>query len=229
MSYIFSPDFIQQLKQSKPRVLDADFPLQSFLKINLSADNPDLARVDVSSSEALGNYIFGLIDNHSAKVGFGGYLEVRSIYNRSEHFNSAKDEERNIHLGLDIWVMENTAVVAPWNGVIHSFQNNEGFGNYGPTIILKHQINGVEFYSLYGHLTLSSLVGLKNGKAIKKNEIFAKVGDAEVNGDYPPHLHFQLILDVENYKGDYPGVAGISKLEYYKSNCPDPTSILGLD
>ena len=48
------------------------------------------------------------------------------------------------------------------------------------------------------------------------------------NGDYPPHLHFQIILDIENFYGDYPGVCSENDLKYYSQNCPDPNLVLKL-
>lgn len=51
-------------------------------------------------------------------------------------------------------------------------------------------------------------------------------GEPAENGDWPPHLHFQVIHDMEFKKGDYPGVCSISERERYLKNCPDPDLIL---
>jgi murein DD-endopeptidase MepM/ murein hydrolase activator NlpD len=93
---------------------------------------------------------------------------------------------------------------------------------------MKHQFDALTFYTLYGHLSIESLTGLAVGKRFEQGDVIAQLGTAEVNGDYPPHLHFQIILDMEDYFGDYPGVSSLNTLEFYKMNCPDPNLLLGL-
>ncbi|WP_238593699.1 hypothetical protein, partial [Endozoicomonas atrinae] len=51
---------------------------------------------------------------------------------------------------------------------------------------------------------------------------------SEVNGHWPPHLHFQVISDLLDQKGDFIGVAPKSERDYYLSICPDPNLILGI-
>ncbi|MNE29341.1 hypothetical protein D3C80_1228170 [compost metagenome] len=110
--------------------------------------------------------------------------------------------------------------------MVHSFKNNDNFGDYGPTIILKHEIEGFVFHSLYGHLSVESLNGLKEGMSVFGGQKIAELGDYTVNGGWPPHLHFQLIIDLEGNVGDYPGVCKLSEREKYLSNCPDPSLLL---
>ena len=81
---------------------------------------------------------------------------------------------------------------------------------------------------MYGHLSLASIQDLEVGVEVKKGEYIATLGTAEVNGDYPPHLHFQIIKDIQEYKGDYPGVSNQLDLAFYKENCPDPNLLLKL-
>jgi murein DD-endopeptidase MepM/ murein hydrolase activator NlpD len=113
--------------------------------------------------------------------------------------------------------------------LVHSFKNNTNFGDYGPTIILKHTIEDVDFYTLYGHLSLESLQDLCVGQTFKKGAQIATLGDASVNGDYAPHLHFQIIDDIQDFVGDYPGVCSKKDLEFYKTNCLDPELMLRLE
>ncbi len=201
----------------------------TYIPVDLSIHNKELDNVDVSSSKALEIYIWNHLKTNNAKVAFGGYLEHRGIYNRSDYFNTAKpEEERNIHLGLDLWVEAGTAVYAPLDGKVHSYKNNTNYGDYGPTIILEHSIENKTFFTLYGHLSLESINNLEIGIDVKQGQQIATLGTADVNGDYAPHLHFQIIKDIQNYKGDYPGVSNRLDLEFYKSNCPDPNLFLGL-
>ncbi|WP_138434647.1 peptidoglycan DD-metalloendopeptidase family protein [Winogradskyella algicola] len=202
----------------------------AYVPLDLSIHNKELDSVDVSSSKALEAYIWNHLKSNNAKVAFGGYLEQRGIYNRSDYFNTNKpEEERNIHLGLDLWIEAGTAVYAPLEGKVHSFNNNTNYGDYGPTLILEHHIENETFFTLYGHLSLTSIQSLKVGVEVKQGQRIATLGTAEVNGDYAPHLHFQIIRDIQNYKGDYPGVSNRLDLEFYKTNCPDPNLLLKLD
>ena len=105
-------------------------------------------------------------------------------------------------------------------------QNNDSLGDYGPTLILKHQIENFTFHTLYGHLSFDSLEGKKIGNFVEKGQQIANLGLPPINGDYAPHLHFQIIIDMENKVGDYPGVCSSKKLAFYMENCPDPNLLL---
>lgn len=221
--------FLAEIAHNRIFVIDASIEKAHYMPIDLSETNTDLHHFDITSSAAWQAYITSTLSSQNKQVAYGGYLEKRSIYSRSDYFNTQQLEtERNIHLGVDLWVAAKTSVLAAFNGEIHSFQDNTNYGDYGPTIIIKHTIKTVTFYTLYGHLSRESLVSLKVGDKVKENEVIAVLGDAKVNGDYAPHLHFQVILDLQNKYGDYPGVSCIKDLEFYKNNCPDPTIILGL-
>jgi murein DD-endopeptidase MepM/ murein hydrolase activator NlpD len=217
--------FLKKLKAHP--VLDSSIPNSAYISLDLSIHNEDLKVIDVSSSDDLEDFIWRYRKNHGAQVAYGGYLEPRGIYQRSAYFNQENPEtERNIHLGLDLWIEAYSPIYAPLDGTIHSFQNNENHGDYGPTIILKHHVEDYVFYTLYGHLSLASLEGLNAGVEVKQGEQIATLGAAEVNGDYAPHLHFQIIKDIQDYEGDYPGVSNQIDLEFYKQNCPDPNLLL---
>ena len=211
-------------------VLGDAYTNTDYVPLDLSVDNPHLQAVNVSSSKDLEDYIWKHMKNDQAKIAYGGYLEKRGIYNRSQHFNQNNLEtERNIHLGMDLWIEAHTPIYAPLDGQLHSFKDNSGFGNYGPTLVLKHKLNGVKFYTLYGHLSLKSLSKKRFGDSIVKGQQIATLGTAKENGDYPPHLHFQIIKDIEDYLGDYPGVSNEKDLEFYKANCPNPNLLLRLE
>jgi len=220
--------FLEALK-SHP-VIDIPGAKDAYVSLDLSVENSELKQVNVSSSKDLEAYIWNYMKQNKAKLAFGGYLEQRGIYQRSDYFNQLnKETERNIHIGVDLWIEANTTIFSPLEGTIHSFKNNTNYGDYGPTIILKHKIEEFEFYTLYGHLSLASIENLKVGAEVKQGEQIATLGTAEINGDYPPHLHFQIIKDIRDYKGDYPGVSSQVDLEFYKLNCPDPNLLLKLN
>lgn len=135
---------------------------------------------------------------------------------------------RTIHLGIDIWGAPYTKVMAPLNGIVHSFAFNNAYGDYGATIILTHNLEGETFHTLYGHLSLNSIKNLYEGGNIYKGDVFAEFGIPFENGQWPPHLHFQIIKDMQGMKGDYPGVCAVSEREEYLNNCPDADLILGM-
>ncbi|MGB0887070.1 MAG: peptidoglycan DD-metalloendopeptidase family protein [Vicingaceae bacterium] len=197
-----------------------------FVWIDLSQNNPALAEINTNNSEAFSEFVNQYLSDNNATIAVGGYNEPRNIYKRSENFNSNQLEERFIHLGLDLWTNAETPVYAPLNSKIHSFKNNLGEGNYGPTIILEHNLKGITFYTLYGHLTTASLNGLEVGKTINSGEAFAAIGNYPNNGDYPPHLHFQVIQDIKEMQGDFPGVTSLSNQKTDLQNCLDPNLIL---
>lgn len=192
--------------------------------INLSKSAYINKNLNIKDYENFEKIIFKQINDSGARVGAGGYLEDRPMYNQSENFNG--NERRTVHLGTDLWVEAGTVVYAPLEGYIHSFNNNKGFGNYGPTMILEHNTEQVTFYTLYGHLSESSLDFIKKGELIKQGTMLGRIGSALENGGWPPHLHFQIITDLDGNEGDFPGVAAASELEDYLKICPDPNLIL---
>lgn len=209
-------------------VVDAGFSLEDYEPIDLSVDNKELAEKELLSAEAFEDYLEEFLRKKGKRIAFGGYNEHRGLYRRSQLFSAAEDEElvRNIHLGVDIWAPAGTDVLAVLDGRIHSFKDNNNFGDYGPTVLIEHKVDNQLFHTLYGHLSRASLVGLEVGQQLKKGEKIAELGDPSENGDYAPHLHFQIINNIGSEKGDYPGVASKKELADYLSNCPDPNILL---
>jgi murein DD-endopeptidase MepM/ murein hydrolase activator NlpD len=135
---------------------------------------------------------------------------------------------RRLHLGIDIWGKPYTPVMSPCDAVIHSFAFNDAFGDYGATIILSHNLDGVAFHTLYGHLSLNSIKNLREGGNVRRGDVIGEFGIPMDNGQWPPHLHFQVIDDMGDWRGDYPGVCAYTERDLYLSNCPDPDLILGM-
>lgn len=198
------------------------------LPLDFTEANDALAKVDLSDTAKFNTFVFGQIEATNKKYGIGGYLEKRGIYRRSEVFATTTSNFRNIHLGVDIWAAAGSSVYAPLAGKVHSFQDNHGFGNYGPTLILAHDLGKKTLYSLYGHLSSTSLSSFEVGREVRAGERICEIGPFPENGDWPPHLHFQLMWDLGNYWGDYPGVAAEQDLDYFRENCPDPNLLIGI-
>ncbi|MGL2963014.1 peptidoglycan DD-metalloendopeptidase family protein [Flavobacterium sp. RSB2_4_14] len=223
-------DFLEFLSTiSSAKVISATIDYAEYVALDLSVTNENLTKINLATAKDYEQYIQHYLDNHKAKIAFGGYLETRNLYKRSAVFKNQNTEERNIHIGLDLWINESAPIYAALDGKIHSFQNNTALGDYGPTIILEHHIEGFIFYTLYGHLSLESLTDKKVGDIVKQGQQIAHLGLPPINGDYAPHLHFQIIIDIENNFGDYPGVCSASKLDFYSKNCPDPNLLLKIN
>ncbi|WP_428328360.1 peptidoglycan DD-metalloendopeptidase family protein [Mucilaginibacter sp.] len=207
------------------KVVDFNAATDKLYHFNLTASNQELDADTFSDTNKFTSWITAKLSQANCRYGIGGYMENRTIYARSAHFDTT-DEPRRLHLGVDIWADAGTPVYAPLDGVVHSFQDNDNFGDYGPTIILSHNLDGLTLYSLYGHLSRESLKRLSVGLAIHKNQKIAAFGKLNENGNWPPHLHFQLIFDMQGKAGDYPGVCRFSEKEIYLKNIPDPQLIL---
>jgi murein DD-endopeptidase MepM/ murein hydrolase activator NlpD len=207
------------------KVVDFNAKSDRLFPLDLTAVNTELTAELVADTEAFSHWIDKKLADNNCRYGIGGYMEHRTIYTRSALFDT-DDEPRRLHLGMDIWGDVGTPIYAPLQGTVHSFADNNNFGDYGPTIILQHNLDGLTLYSLYGHLSRESLVGLKIGQPIGLNQQIATLGNATENGHWPPHLHFQLMLDIGNSIGDYPGVGRYSQKEQYLQNIPNPELIL---
>jgi peptidoglycan LD-endopeptidase LytH len=197
------------------------------LLLDFTEKNKELTREIVEDTNRFIGYINNSLLEAGAKYGIGGYKEHRTVYSRSRVFDAPDGAEpRRLHLGIDIWGKPYTKVMAPVDGIVHSFAFNNAFGDYGATIILTHNLEGRTFHSLYGHLSLNSIKNIQEGDRIRKGDVFCEFGIPFENGQWPPHLHFQLIIDMEGMKGDYPGVCRYSERQRYLDNCPDPDIIL---
>jgi murein DD-endopeptidase MepM/ murein hydrolase activator NlpD len=209
-------------------ILGTKYKMSPLSVFDLSEKNKELQNIDMNNTAVMTKYLFDIMKNEGTDLGIGQYDEDRIIYQRSGLFENPEDA-RSLHVGIDLWVPAETPIYAPLSGKVHSFADNDHFGDYGPTIILEHILDGQTFYTLYGHLSRESLSNIKTGQEIQAGEAFAFIGDFPINGDWPPHLHFQIITDILDKKGDFPGVASLSERDYYLALCPNPNLILQID
>ncbi|EHQ28238.1 peptidoglycan DD-metalloendopeptidase family protein [Mucilaginibacter paludis] len=207
------------------KVVYFDAARHKLLRLDFTDANHELSPEIIGHTQQFSAWVFKKLKENKCKYGVGGYFENRTIYSRSALFNTTA-EPRCLHLGIDIWGDAGTMVYAPLAGKVHSFQDNDNFGDYGATIILEHHLDGLKLFSLYGHLNDESFLGLSEGMAIEKGEALGEFGSTEENGNWPPHLHFQLMFDMEGLKGDYPGACRLSEQDKYRHNIADPGLIL---
>jgi len=224
-------NFLKKYQHQFYPIVPFDAMNERLLSLDFTINNKDLTAEILNDTNKFSVYISGKLNKANCKYGIGGYAEHRTIYDRSDHFDAALpgEERRRLHLGIDIWGEAGTAVIAPIDGIVHSFAFNNNFGDYGATIILSHNLDGIVFHTLYGHLSLNSLKNISEGDLIKAGTVFAEFGMQFENGHWPPHLHFQIIADMQVWKGDYPGVCKYSERETYLNNCPDPDFIIQMN
>ena len=224
---------IQVLKKNKEvyhPVVSFDPEADRIVSLDLTSANKELSEEIINRTDLFSAFIQNHLSAHRARYAVGGYGELRTMYSRSKVFDSGHSDEepRRLHLGVDIWGDAGTTVFCPLGGMVHSVAMNQADGDYGATIILLHQLEGISFYSLYGHLSESDL-SISPGAYINHGQVLAHFGEPRENGNWPPHLHFQVIMDMELKEGDYPGVCRFSEREKYMDNCPDPDLIINMN
>jgi 4-aminobutyrate aminotransferase-like enzyme/Ser/Thr protein kinase RdoA (MazF antagonist) len=165
------------------------------------------------------------------KILSGGYLEPRNLYTSAEYdtLGNYGKQSRTIHIGVDFWLPENTPVHALFDGEVMIVENDAGDKEYGGFIVLKHQQKDWCFYTLYGHNTPESVLKHNLGDVIKKGEQVAVLANYPENGNWAPHLHFQVMLSLLDYKNDFPGVAYFNQIEVWKSMCPNPNLLFKVE
>jgi len=173
--------------------------------------------------------VFGLLEDENKEYGIGRYDEIRLLYTEDSfaHETNNGPAWRTLHLGLDVFTDAGQAIYAPLDGKVVLADKNDLPKDYGHVIILEHQTDdGDTFYTLYGHLSASSLEATKVGDEIQQGQVFAWLGDHNDNGDWVPHIHFQIIMDLLGNLSNFPGVADPRLRDLWLSICPDPNLIL---
>jgi len=161
----------------------------------------------------------------------GGYLEPRLVYSTEAYQKKGNErrESRTIHLGIDFWLPAGTPVHAPLKGEVVLAVNDAGDKEYGGLIILKHKVEDLTFFSLYGHLSVKSATSRLAGEIIEAGALVGLLGNYPENGNWAPHLHFEIMLSMLDFHKDFPGVAYRGEIETWKSICPDPNLLFKLE
>lgn len=216
-------------------MVEPDLHVAKNVIFDLSIGSRELGNLaELSDVKVFTRQLFDRMKIRNSNVGIGRYNEARPIYISNQYRLEGNDgpEWRTVHIGLDIFMEPDAPVLSPLEGTVHSFRNNDAPLDYGPTIILQHTVDAKDrpltFYTLYGHLSADSLDGLFEGKHIAQGSSIGKIGNFPVNGGWPPHLHFQIITDLLDSIGEFPGVARPSQREVWLSLSPDPNLIVGI-
>jgi 4-aminobutyrate aminotransferase-like enzyme/Ser/Thr protein kinase RdoA (MazF antagonist) len=217
-------------KQTFAPVMDLPESDDEITVLDLSVASPDLNGRDTEDTEAFTRRVFRRMEDEGARVGIGRYLEPRAFYLTDIFAGRPGDprERRTIHLGIDLFDQAGAEVRAPLAGRVVSVRDNGTGLDYGPAVILEHDSPHGPFWTLYGHLERASVADLEAGAEVAAGQVIARIGPWPENGDWPPHLHFQILTDRLDFEGQFPGVALPRERSVWASFSPDPNQILGL-
>lgn len=208
--------------------------------IDLSPDSPLLAKLPWPVSEpVLSAAIETFIREQESDVGIGDYLEPRCVYQSAQFgIGGSPESRRTIHLGLDYFAPAGTAVCAAADGIVEAVGEIDLPLDYGTVVVLRHEWEpGRSYWSLYGHLerftdadpadVTSSAKERRMprpipGTKLRCGQVFARLGEPNENGGWPPHLHWQLLLDDLEQPLSAPGVARWSQARVWQDLAPDP-------
>lgn len=169
-----------------------------------------------------------------ADVAFGRYDEDRNCY-AGDQFTTDAPEPRSVHLGIDLFVPEDTPVLAMLPGRVVTVVDNDEPYDYGPTVTLEHDAGDAgPFWCLYGHLSRRTLTTVAPGDVVEAGQVVGFVGDHTVNGGWAPHTHLQLITDLmadpaTGPSGNFEGAGEPSRMSIWRSLAPDANLLLRLE
>ncbi len=210
-------------------VVNIDLKSNPLLWLDLGVASPYFSRPQESSDTAkMTRTLERAIEDAECLAGVGGYGEYRLLYD-DDAFVDMGGHQRSMHLGIDIFMAAGTPVYAPVAGRVYSVATHAQDFDYGGCVILQHEIvkTGISFYSLYGHLSPGS-IAFQAGDEIQAGAQIAVLGEAFENGRWPPHLHFQIILDMLGESDNFFGAGSHQYRDVWLSLCPDPNLVLGI-
>lgn len=190
---------------------------------DFSSRNPRADTYDPSRFFTFQKNIIEELAAHEKKWGVGKYLEERAYLLR--FYPQMIREKRFYHAGLDITAPAGTPVYAPLDAEVFEVGKEEGIGNYGGFVVLRHGEGDEEFYSFYGHLL--SRHEVRKGQKLAAGERFASIGDGEDSGGWFTHTHLQILTPRAIKEGKMmTGYIAESDLPLVESYFPSPYSLL---
>ncbi|MGB8951391.1 MAG: aminotransferase class III-fold pyridoxal phosphate-dependent enzyme [Candidatus Aminicenantales bacterium] len=229
--------FVRWVRKSRTRffpVIKGTLSPEKRAVLDLSPGSPlfqDAAFL--SERRVFASIISGELAGKGVRIGIGRYAEPRLIQTHDETAVGGQKPHREgvVHLGMDIFAGPGTPMCVPLQGTVHLVQNKRKDKTKGSlTVILEHRAdNGkIVFYTLYRHLSRKSLAALSPGRTVRRGERVGKIAETVENGGWPPHLHFQVILDPLSLGLDFPGTALYPERQVWLGLCPDPNLILNV-
>ena len=228
---IRTPALVDWLREQECKpVIEIPDDENALTVLDLSVQSPDIDGHDTDDTARFTERVFRRIADDGASIGIGRYMEPRGFYLTDQFAGREGDprERRTVHLGIDVFAEAGTEVRAPLASKVRAIENNADRLDYGPTVVLEHLSPHGRFWTLYGHLEQASVNELEIDQEISAGEPFARLGAPPENGDWPPHLHFQIVTHFLGHGGDFPGVALPRERTAWSSFSPDPNLILRL-
>jgi len=153
--------------------------LPGFLKVNgdlrqINADEILKLTTTKTSASKLWDGPFVQLGNSQVEASFADHRT---------YFYQGKEVDQQVHLGFDLAVTSNVAVVAANAGAV---LNASWLGIYGNCIIIDH---GMGVASLYGHL---SSFDVQVGDKVTKGQTIGRSGMTGLAGG--DHLHFTMLV-----------------------------------
>jgi murein DD-endopeptidase MepM/ murein hydrolase activator NlpD len=116
-------------------------------------------------------------------------------------FGCVRSGGAKMHEGLDIKCLQRDKhgepidpVMATADGTVVYMSDRPSLSNYGRYIVVRHNIGGLEVYSLYAHLSAFA-AGLKVGQSVRTGEKIAVMGHTGTGiSRERAHVHFELNL-----------------------------------
>jgi murein DD-endopeptidase MepM/ murein hydrolase activator NlpD len=158
--------------------IPTDDLLSGFLKINGDLRQKNNAYITALAAKSAPELKF---KDEFVQLG-NSQVEAKFADSRT-YLYKGKEVDRQVHLGFDLAVTAQVAIVAAHNGtVVHAGD----LGIYGNCVILDH---GLGVQSLYGHL---SSIGVKVGESLTKGQTLGRSGMTGLAGG--DHLHFTMLV-----------------------------------
>jgi hypothetical protein len=131
-----------------------------------------------------------LIDRHHMTQGcvtYGGWLEDRAFMWKGTYMDN---DQRYIHLGVDINLPLGTQVRSPADAEVHDVLCDDSAEvGWGTRIILKPEI--ADIYLVFAHLSQDN--NLRAGQHIDRGAIIGTIGTWPQNGNVFQHTHIQAV------------------------------------
>jgi murein DD-endopeptidase MepM/ murein hydrolase activator NlpD len=166
-------------QQTPDMQIDTSDVLQGFLKINgeLRRKNAETiaALAQKSAPEMMWKENFQQLGNSQVEARFADHRTY--IY-------QGKEVDQQVHLGFDLAVTSNVAIVAAQRGVV---VHADYLGIYGNCVIVDH---GLGVQTLYAHL---SSIEVKAGDRVEKGQTLGRSGMTGLAGG--DHLHFTMLVN----------------------------------
>ncbi|MGH6893361.1 MAG: aminotransferase class III-fold pyridoxal phosphate-dependent enzyme, partial [Dongiaceae bacterium] len=163
------------------------------------------------------------------ELGIGPWGEDRPVYS-SDAFRSvfAPDKRRSLHLGLDLFAPAGTNVRTPLDATVVDLFETDIPLDYGHAVLLRHELEGLVFYSLWGHLSAQTVRDRKLGERLTAGDVVGQLGGTHENGNWQPHVHIQLTTYTPEHAADIIGAGEPGYRGVWTELFPDPVHFAGL-